>query len=117
MEKSTEIKEIRRIILDRCAVLSYLDEFEDHCLTLKNAPHLIISCAAYETLVNEEDPTCSTPDTPHHNIDIRRITIKTSPNTIQDAEGHAPHKDSRYAASEDGVRIFQNIIILDPTRS
>ena len=115
MEKSTEIKEIRRIILNKCVVLSYLDEFEDHCLTLKNPPHQIISCAAYETLVNEEDPTCSTPDMPHQNIDIRRITIKTSPNTIQDTEEQARHKDSRYAASEDGVRIFQNIIILDQT--
>ena len=93
----------RRIILDRYAVPSYLDEFEDHCLTLKNAPHQIISCAAYETLVNEEDQACSTPDTPHYTSDIRRITIKTSPDTIQDTQGHAPHKDSRYAASEYGV--------------
>ena len=84
MEKSTEIQKIRRIILDRCAVLSYIDEFEDHCLTLKHAPHQIISYTAYETLVNEEDPTCSTPDTPHHIINIPRIYIKTSPYTIQD---------------------------------
>ena len=66
MEKSTQIKKIRRIILDRCAVLSYLDEFEDHFMTLKHAPH--------------------------HIINIRHISIKTSPNTIQDTEGHAPHK-------------------------
>ena len=82
---------MRRIILDRYAATSCLDEFEDHCLTLKNAPHLITTCAAYETLVNEEEPTCSTPDTPHLSINMRRITIKTSPDIIQDAKGHAPH--------------------------
>ena len=68
-----------RIILDRYAATSYLNEFEDHCLTLKNAPHVILSCAAYETLVNEEDQARSTPDTLHYTSDIRRITIKTSP--------------------------------------
>ena len=68
-KKSTELKEIRRIILDRYAVLSYLDKFEDHCLTLKNAPHVLISCAAYETLVNEEDLT--------YLLQIRRITFLT----------------------------------------
>ena len=82
---------MRRISLNRYAAISYLDEFEDHCLTLKNAPHVIIACAAYETLVNEEGQACSTPDTPHHISDIQRITIKTSPDVIQDANGHAPH--------------------------
>jgi hypothetical protein len=53
LEKSTEIQEMRRIILNRYAATSYLDEFEDHCLTLKNVPHLITICTAYETLVNE----------------------------------------------------------------
>ena len=99
---------MRRISLNRYDALSYLDEFEDHCLTLKNAPHVIIPGAAYETLVNEEDQACSTPDTPHYTSNIRRITIKNSPETIQDTEGHAPHKGTSYAASEDGVRIFQN---------
>ena len=108
---------MRRISLNRYAAISYLDEFEDHCLTLKNAPHVIISCAAYETLVNEEDQACSTPDTPHYTSDIRRITIQTAPDTIQDTEGHALQTRSRYAAYEDGVRIFQNILILDPTQS
>ena len=60
---------ICRIIIDRYAVSSYLDEFEDHCLNLKNAPHVIISCAAYETLVNEEDLT--------YLLQIRRITFLT----------------------------------------
>ena len=64
---------------------------KDHFLTSKNAPHAILACAANETLVNEEDQACSTPDTPHHISDIWRITIKTSPDIIQDAEGHAPH--------------------------
>ena len=106
---------MRRIFINRYATISYLDEFEDHCLTLKNAPHGILPCAAYETLVNKEDQACYTPDTPHYTCDIRRITIKTSIDTIQDTEGHASHKDLSYAASEDGVRIFQNILILDPT--
>ena len=75
---------MRRISLNRYASISYLDEFEDHFLTLKNAPHVILSCAAYETLVKEEDQARSTPDTPHYTYDIRRITIKTSPETIQD---------------------------------
>jgi hypothetical protein len=83
---------MRRISLNRYATISYLDEFEDHCLTLKNAPHAIMVYAAYETLVNEEDQACSTPDTPQHISDIRRITIKTSPDIIQDAKGHAPNK-------------------------
>ena len=90
---------MRRISLNRYAAISYLDEFEDHCLTLKNAPHVIISCAAYETLVNEEDQARYTPDTPHYTSNIRRITIKTSPDTIQDTEGHASNTRSRYAAS------------------
>jgi hypothetical protein len=68
-------------------------------------------------LLSNEEQTCSTPDTPHYSFDIWCITIKTSPNTIQGTEGHAAHKDSRYATSEDGVRIFQNILILDHTRS
>ena len=75
---------MRRITLNRYAAISYLNEFEDHCLSLKNVPHLIISCAVYETMVNEEDQACSTPDTPQHFSDIWRITIKTSPETIQD---------------------------------
>ena len=108
---------MRRISHNRYDALSYLDEFEDHYLTLKNAPHVTLSCAAYETLVNEEDQACSTPDTPHYISNIWRITIKTSPETIQDTIGHAPHTRSSYAASEDGVRIFQNILILEPTRS
>ena len=74
------------ITLNRYAEISHLDEFEDHCLTLKNAPHAILACAAYETLVNEEGQACSTPDTPQHISDIRRITIKTSPDVIQDAK-------------------------------
>ena len=82
---------MRRISLNRYAAISYLDEFEDHFLTLKNAPHAILACAAYETLVNEEDQACSTQDTPHHISDIWRITIKTSPDIIQDAKRHAPH--------------------------
>ena len=65
--------------LRRYAVISYVDEFEDHCLTLKNATHVILSCAAYETLVKKEDQARSTPDTPHYTSDTRRITIKTSP--------------------------------------
>ena len=75
---------MRRISFNRYAAISYLDEFEDHCLTLKNAPHGILPCAAYETLVKEEDQARSTPDTPHYTIDIRRITINTSPELIQD---------------------------------
>lgn len=82
---------MRRISLNRYAAILYLDEFKDHFLTLKNVPHAIIACDAYETLVNKEDQACSTPDTPHHISDIRLITIKTSPDIIQDAEGHAPH--------------------------
>jgi hypothetical protein len=73
---------MRRISLNRYATISYLDEFEDHFLTLKNVPHAILACAAYETLVNEEGQARSTPDTPHHIFDIRRITIKTSPDEI-----------------------------------
>ena len=64
-QKSTETQKIRRISLNRYDVTSYLDEFEDHFLTLKNTPHVILTCVAYETLVNEEDQACSTPDTPH----------------------------------------------------
>ena len=82
---------MRCISLNSYAAILYLDEFEDHCLTLKNAPHVILSCAARETLVNEEDQACSTTDTPHHIADIWRITIKTSPDIIQDAKRHAPH--------------------------
>jgi hypothetical protein len=82
---------MRRIFLNRYVAISYLYEFEYHCLTLKNAPHAILACATYETLVNEEDQACSTPDTPHHIADIWRITIKTSLDVIQDAKGHAPH--------------------------
>ena len=82
---------MRRISINRYAAISYLDEFEDHCLTLKNAPHVIISCAAYETPVNEEDQACSTPDMPHYTFDIRRISIKTSPVQSKTTEGHAPH--------------------------
>ena len=108
---------MRRISLNRYAAISYLDEFEDHCLTLKNAPHVIIPCAAYETLVKEEDQARSTPDPPHYTFDMRRISIKTSPELSKTSEGHAPHTRSSYAASKGGVRIFQNIIILDPTRS
>ena len=52
-------------LIKRYDATLYLDEFEDHCLTLKNAPHAILTCVAYETLVNEEDQACSTPDTPH----------------------------------------------------
>ena len=81
---------MRRISFNRYAAISYLDEFEDHCLTLKNAPHVILSCATYESLVNEEDQARSTPDPPHYTFDIRRISIKTSPDTIQDTDGHAP---------------------------
>ena len=73
-QKSTEIQKMRHISLNRYDATSYLDEFEDHCLTLKNAPHLITTCAAYETLVNEEDPTCSTPNTPHLIYNMRRIS-------------------------------------------
>lgn len=53
-EKSTEIQEMRRITLNRYAATSYLDEFEDHCLTFKNASHPITTYTTYETLVNEE---------------------------------------------------------------
>ena len=73
-----------RISLNRYAAILYLDEFEDHCLILKNAPHVILACAAYETLVNEEDQARSTPDTPHYTSKRRRIIIKISPDTIQD---------------------------------
>ena len=76
---------MRRISLNRYGAISNLDEFEDHCLTLKNAPHAILSCAAYETLVKEEDQARSTPDTPQYTSNIRRITIKISPVTIQDS--------------------------------
>ena len=75
---------MRRMSLKRYAAISYLDEFEDHCLTLKNALQLILSCAAYKTLVNEEDQACSTPDTPHNTFHIQRISIKTSLEIIQD---------------------------------
>ena len=81
---------MRRISLNRYDAISYLDEFEDHCLTLKNAPHAIMSFAAYETLV-KEDQARSTPDTLHHTSNIRRITIKISQVIIQDGKGHAPH--------------------------
>ena len=73
---------MRRISLNGYAAISYLDEFEYHCLTLKNAPHVILSLAAYETLVKEEDQARSTPDTPHYTSDTRRITIKISPDAI-----------------------------------
>ena len=86
---------MRRISLNRYDVISYLDEFEDHCLTLKNAPHAILTCVAYETLVNEEDQACSTPDTPHtlltHGVSLSRfhqIWSKT-------AKGHAPHTKNK----------------------
>ena len=76
-QKSTEIQKMRRISLNRYDAISYLDEFEDHCLTLKNAPHAILTCVAYETLVNEEDQACSTPDTPHilliHGVSLSRF--------------------------------------------
>lgn len=108
---------MHRISLNRYVAISYLDEFEDHCLTLKNVPHVVLSCAIYETLFNEEDQACSTLDTPHYTSDVCRITIHTSPDTIQDTEGHALHTRSRYAASEDGIRIFQNMLILNPTQS
>ena len=75
---------MRRISLNRYDRISYLDEFEDHCLTLKNAPHVILTCVAYETLVKEEDQARSTPDTLHYTFGIRCIPIKTSPETIQD---------------------------------
>ena len=74
MEKSTEIQEMRRIILDKYAATSYLDDSEDHFLTLKNAPHLITTCAAHETLVNDQDPTCSTPNESHLIYNMRRIS-------------------------------------------
>ena len=64
--------------------ISYLDEFEDHCLTLKNALHVILTCVTYETLVKEEDQARSTPDTPHYTSDIQRINNKLSPDAIQD---------------------------------
>lgn len=83
-QKSTEIQKMRRISLNRYIAISYLDEFEDHCLTLKNAPHAFLSCAAYETLVKEEYQARSTPDMPHYTSDIRRITIKILPDTIQE---------------------------------
>ena len=73
-----------RISLNRYDAISYLDEFEDHCLILKNVPHVILTCVAYETLVKEEDQARSTPDTPHYTSDIRRITNKLSPDAIQD---------------------------------
>ena len=75
---------MRRISLNGYATLSYLDEFEDHCLTLKNAPHVILTCLAYETLVKEEDQARSTPDTPDYTSYIRRITNKFSLDVIQD---------------------------------
>ena len=109
---------MRRISLNRYDATLYLDEFEDHCLTLKNAPHAILTCVAYETLVNEEDQACSTPDTPHTLITIRRISIKISPDKDPRLLIYMRRiQRSRYAASKDGVRIFQNILILDPTRS
>ena len=116
-QKSTETQKIRRISLNRYDVTSHLDEFEDHFLTLKNAPHVILTCVVYETMVNEEDRACSTQDTPHltmkHGASLSRFhQIK-----IQDFNIYTPHQRSRYAASKDGVRIFQNILILDPTRS
>ena len=76
---------MRRISFNRYDATLYLDEFEDHCLTLKNAPHVILTCVTYETLVKEEDQARSTPDTLHYTPDIRRITIKISPDTIQDS--------------------------------
>ena len=75
---------MRRISLNKYVAISYLDEFEDHCLTMKNAPHVILSCAAYETLVKEEDQARCTPDTPHYTFDMQLISVKTSPDTIQD---------------------------------
>ena len=91
-QKSTETQKIRCISHNRYAIISYVHEFQNHFLALKNAPHVTLSCAAYETLVKEEDQARSTPDTPHYTFDIRRITIKTSPNNIQDTREHAPHK-------------------------
>lgn len=75
---------MRRISLNKYDAISYLDEFGDHCLTLKNAPHVILTCVAYETLVKEEDQACSTPDMPYYTSDIRHITNKISPDVIQD---------------------------------
>ena len=108
---------MRHISFNRYDAILYLDEFEDHCLTLKNAPHVILKYVVYETLVKEEDQARSTPDPPHYTFDMRRISIKTSPELSKTSEGHAPHTRTSYAASKGGVRIFQNIIILDPTRS
>ena len=57
------------------------------------------------------------------NLDIKilikstRYQLKTSPDSIQDVKEHAPHKETSYAASKGGVRIFQNLKILDPMRS
>jgi hypothetical protein len=82
---------MRRISFNRYDATLYLDEFEDHCLTLKNAPHAILTCVAYETLVNEEDQACSTLDTPHTLITIRRISIKISPDQDPRLNIHAPH--------------------------
>ena len=59
--------------MNQVGKVCWVEEIKDHCLTLKHAPHLILSCVAYETLVNEEEPTCSTPDTPHRTNPMRRI--------------------------------------------
>ena len=53
-----------------------------------------------ETLVKEEDQARSTPDTPHYTFDMRRISIKTSPELSKTSEGHAPHTRSSYATSK-----------------
>ena len=75
---------MHRISLNRYDAISYLDEFGDHFLTLKNVPHVILTCVAYETLVKEEDQARSSLDTPHYTSDIWRINNKLSPDAIQD---------------------------------
>ena len=75
--------ELLKRVPNRYDAISYLDEFEDHCLTLKNPPHAFLTCVAYETLV-KEDQARSTLDTPNYTSDIWRITNKISPDVIQD---------------------------------
>ena len=99
LEKSLNWRKIRRIILDGCAVPKDLDYYEDHCLNLKHTPPKGILWAVYETLVNDKDLTCFTPDTPYYILYIRRIDLKTSPKVIQDTEDDTPYEELRCVAS------------------
>lgn len=94
---------MRRISLNRYAAISYLDEFEDHFLTLKmhrmefyHAPHMKLWSKKKIKLVLLQIRRITQLT---YGVSLSRLHQKQSKTT----EGHAPHKDSSYAASKGGV--------------